>query len=92
MKMICKVCPAQKGKIEMMRSYNSTFISGSTNYKVSTLKDHVQAECHKRAVKEKTMKYMLEHQVSHYLCEKCSNNTRRFGNEEMCQENDSKCA
>ena len=44
--MICKLCTAQKGKIEMMPSYNPAFINGSTNYKPSTLKDHVQTECH----------------------------------------------
>ena len=52
MKIICKICIAQKGKTEMMASYNSTFINGSTNYKPSTLKDHTKAECHKRAVRE----------------------------------------
>ena len=50
--MICKICTAQKGKIEMMPSYNLTFINGSTNYKSSTLKDHVQTECHKRPIRE----------------------------------------
>ena len=52
MKMVCKICTAQKSKIEMMQSYNSTFINGSTNYKPSTLKDHAQTDCHKRAVRE----------------------------------------
>ena len=52
MKMVSKICTAQKGKIEMMSSYNSTFINGSANYKLSTLKDHIKTECHKRAVRE----------------------------------------
>ena len=52
MKMFCKVCISQKSKLELMQSFNSTFINGSTNYKPSTLKDHSQTECHKRAVKE----------------------------------------
>ena len=52
MKMFCKVCISQKSKLELMQSFNSTSINGSTNYKPSTLKDHSQTECHKRAVKE----------------------------------------
>lgn len=43
MKMICKI---------WMPCYNSTFINGSTNYKLSTLKDRVQTDCHKRTVRQ----------------------------------------
>ena len=35
-----------------MPSCNSMFINGSTNYKPSTLRDHVQTECHKGAARE----------------------------------------
>ena len=41
-----------KREDEMIPSYNSMFINGSTNYKPSTLKDQTQTECHKRAIRE----------------------------------------
>lgn len=46
----------------MMQSCNSMFFNGNTNYKLPILKDHVQAECHKRAVRE----MHVEHRVSYY--------------------------
>ena len=53
MKMICKTCVSQEEKIKLMPSASLTFIHGSINYKPSTLHDHGQTECHKRAVHEK---------------------------------------
>ena len=44
--MICEIYTAQKEKIEMMPSY-AMFVNGSTDYKPSTLKGHVQTKCHK---------------------------------------------
>ena len=38
------------------------FFNGNTNYKLPILKDHVQAECHKRAVRE----MHVDHWVSYY--------------------------
>ena len=52
-KMICNVCRSQEEKLKLMPRVNLTFVTGSTNFKYSTLNDHVVTDGHKRAVKEK---------------------------------------
>ena len=52
MKMVCKSCKSQEEKLQLMPSANLTFMTGSTNYCPSMLKDHVQTDGHKQAVPE----------------------------------------
>ena len=52
MKMVCKSCKSQEEKLRLMPGANLTFVTGSTNYRPSTLKDHAQTDGHKRAVGE----------------------------------------
>ena len=51
--MICTVCVSQEDKIRSMPNVSTSFISGSTNYRLSSIKDHDSSECHKRACREK---------------------------------------
>ena len=52
MKMVCTTCKAHEEKLRLMPGANLTFVTGSTNYHPSTLKDHKQIDGHKRAEKE----------------------------------------
>ena len=52
MKMVCTTCEANAEKLRLMPSANLAFVTGSTNYRPSALKDHEQTDGHKRAVKE----------------------------------------
>ena len=52
MKMVCKSCKSQEEKLRSMPGANLTFVTGSTNYRPSTLKDHTQTDGHKQAIGE----------------------------------------
>ena len=45
MKIICKSCKWQEGKLRLMLMANLTFLVGSTNNPQSTLKEHNGTEC-----------------------------------------------
>ena len=51
MKMVCITCKAHEEKLRLMPGANLTFVTESTNYHPSTLKDREQTEGHKRAEK-----------------------------------------
>ena len=51
--LICKICCWQEGKLRSMPNISMSFISGSSNYRFSALKDHDNATCHQRAIREK---------------------------------------
>jgi len=51
-KLVCEVCTAQKQIIQSIRNFSDTFIVGSTNYRLSSLRDHSKSESHQRAVRE----------------------------------------
>ena len=51
-KMVCKPCNSQEEKLWLIPGANLTFVTGSTNYRSSTLKDHAQTDGHKLAVGE----------------------------------------
>ena len=51
MKMVCTTCKAHEDKLRLMPGANLTFVTGSTNYCPSTLKDYKQTDGHKRAEK-----------------------------------------
>ena len=57
-KMVCSVCSSQEDKLRSMPNVSMTFINGSTNFRLSSLKDHDSSECHQRATREK------EHEVA----------------------------
>ena len=50
--MACKSCKSQEEKLQLMPAANLTFMTGTTNYHPSMLKDHAQTDGHKRAVGE----------------------------------------
>ena len=52
MKMVCTTCKAHEEKLRLTPGANLTFVTGSTNYNPSTLKDHKETDGHKRAEKE----------------------------------------
>ena len=52
-KMICEICCSQKDKIRSMLNISFSFLNGSTNYRLSAIKDHDSSACHERAVREK---------------------------------------
>ena len=53
--MICKICSAQREKILLKNpSSPMSFITGTTKYKASTLKDHALSKCHATGVAEET--------------------------------------
>ena len=51
-KLVCVICSPQEEKIRRMPRVNLSFITGSTNYKLSALKEHQLSDGHKRAEKE----------------------------------------
>ena len=52
MKIVCKFCKSQEEKLRLMPGANLTFVTRSTNYCPSMLKDHAQTDGHKQAVGE----------------------------------------
>ena len=51
--LICKICCSQEDKLRSMPNFSMSFISGSSNYRLSALKDHDNSTCHQRAIREK---------------------------------------
>ena len=51
--LICKICCLQEDKLRSMPNFSMSFISGSSNYRLSALKDHDNSACHQRAIREK---------------------------------------
>ena len=51
--LICKICCAQEDKLRSMPNVSIGFISGSSNYRLSALKDHDNSACYQRAIREK---------------------------------------
>ena len=51
--LICKICCSQKDKLHSMPNFSMSFISGSSNYRLSALKDHDNSACHQRVIREK---------------------------------------
>ena len=51
--LICKICCSQEDKLCSMPNISMSFISGSSNYRLSALKDHDNSACHQRAICEK---------------------------------------
>ena len=51
--MVCSVCYSQEDKLRSMPNISMTFINGSTNFRLSSLKDDDSSECHQRATREK---------------------------------------
>ena len=50
MKMVYKSCKSQEEKLRLIPGANLTFVTVSTNYRPSTLKDHAQTDGLKQAV------------------------------------------
>ena len=46
--LICKICCSQEDKLRSMPNFSMSFISGSSNYRLSALKDHDNSTCHQR--------------------------------------------
>ena len=51
--LICKICCSQEDKLCSMPNISMSFISGSSNYRLSALKDHDNSACHQRVIREK---------------------------------------
>ena len=51
--LICKICCSQEDKLRSMPNFSMSFISGSSNYRLSALKDHDNSTCHQRVIHEK---------------------------------------
>ena len=51
--LICKICCSQEDKLRSMPNFSMSFISGSSNYRLSALKDHNNSACHQPAIREK---------------------------------------
>ena len=49
MKMVCKSCKSQEEKLQLIPGANLTFVTWSTNYHPSMLKNHTQTDGHKWA-------------------------------------------
>ena len=56
MKMVSKSCKSQEEKLQLMPGANLTFMTGSTNYHPSTLKDHAQTVTNDQLEKRYTQK------------------------------------
>ena len=51
--MVCEICVSQKEKILLKNpSSQMAFITGTTNFKTSALKDHARSECHATGISE----------------------------------------
>ena len=44
--LICKMCCLHEDKLRSMTNVSMSFISGSSNYRLSALKDHDNSACH----------------------------------------------
>ena len=51
--LICKICCSQEEKLRSVPNVSMSFISGSSNYRLSALKDHDNSAFHQRAIHEK---------------------------------------
>lgn len=51
-KLVCSICTSQEECVRSMPNFSSTFIVGSTNYRLSSLKDHDTSLSHQRALRE----------------------------------------
>ena len=51
--LICKTCCWQQDKLRSMLNFSMSFISGSSNYRLSALKDHDNSAYHQSAIREK---------------------------------------
>ena len=51
--LICKIRCSQEDKLRSMPNFSMSFISGSSNYQLSALKDHDNSAYHQRAIREK---------------------------------------
>ena len=51
--LICKICCLLQDKLPSMPNVSMSFISGSSNYQSSALKDHDNSACHQHAIHEK---------------------------------------
>ena len=58
--LICKICCSQEDKLRSMPNVSMSVISGSSNYRLSALKDHDNSACHQRAIVKKSMKKPLQ--------------------------------
>ena len=58
--LICKICCSQEDKLRSMPNVSMSVISGSSNYRLSALKDHDNSACHQHATCEKDMKKLLQ--------------------------------
>ena len=47
------MCRSQEDKLRLMPNVSMSFISGSSNYRLSALKDHDNSACHQHAIREK---------------------------------------
>ena len=50
---ICKICCSQEDKLRSIPNVSMSFIAGSSNYRLSALKDHDNFACHQRVIREK---------------------------------------
>ena len=67
-KLLCAVFISQKEIIQSTRNLNDTLIVGSTNYRLSSLRDHSKSEGHRRAVWEEKHDKALKEGISVPLC------------------------
>ena len=51
--LICKIYCSQEDKLHSMPNFSMSFISGSSNYRLSALKDYDNSTCHQCAIPEK---------------------------------------
>ena len=52
-KMICTICCSQEDIIHSMPNVSMSFLNGSTNFQLSSIKEHDLLACHQRAILEK---------------------------------------
>ena len=48
--MNCKICIRYKERLVFCRNYNTAFIEGSSNLRISAVKDHCRSDMHARAM------------------------------------------
>ena len=51
--MISTICCSQEDIIRSMPNFSMSFLNGSTNFRLSSIKDHDSLACHQRAILEK---------------------------------------
>ena len=52
-KMICTICCSQEDIIRSVPNVSMSFLNGSANFRLSSIKDHYSSACHQRAIREK---------------------------------------